>query len=60
MIHCIFDKNNFLIFMLTEEIDPGDKVSFILLLKEFPYVFIEYATSLLLERKVNFTIDLVP
>lgn len=60
MIQGLYDKSETFLLVLTTEISTGEKISSILMVREFLYVFSEEVTFLPPQTEVKITVDLVP
>lgn len=60
MVNLLFQKEKYVLLVLTKESSNNLKVAEIPIVCEFPEVFPEDVTSLPLEREMKFSIDLIP
>lgn len=60
MVNLLFEKENFILLVLTKESSDDLKVAQIPIICEFLEVFPEYVTFLPPERKIDFSTDLAP
>ncbi|XP_050890281.1 uncharacterized protein LOC127095669 [Lathyrus oleraceus] len=60
MVNFLFEKEKFVLLVLTKELSDDLKVAQIPVVCEFPEVFPEDVTSLPPEREVEFSIDMIP
>lgn len=60
MIPYLYSKDRSFLLLFTMDSEGGNVMSLVPIVREFPYVFPEDVTTLPLERKIEFSIDLVP